>query len=89
VTPSQPPIQAPQTEAPRPSGADKAYIGTLVAIASILAVRLLLLLAVCGTFVLAALSIGNPSVLSIILVGVFGTLTVGPLALLDFWRGGR
>ena len=79
----------PRTEPPGPVAADRAFIGTLSAIAAVLATRALLLLAVIGTFALAALSIRAPSVPAIVLVGVFGLLTIGPLAYLDVRRGAR
>lgn len=80
-----PPTQTPTPE-PEASVADRAFVGTLAAIASILATRLLLLLAVCGTFVLAALSIRDPTPTAIVLVAVFGLLTIAPLAFLDLRR---
>jgi len=46
-----------QTADPAPRGTDAAYIGALTAIASILAVRLLLLLAILGGFVIAVMAL--------------------------------
>ena len=68
--------------------ADRAFVGTLSAIASLLAARLLLLLAVIGAFVLAIRADGTPGLYVLI---SYCVLTVLPLVILDIvtrQRGG-
>jgi hypothetical protein len=73
-----PPAPAPQPE--RQSLADKAFIGTLTAIASLLASRLILLLATIGSFVLAVRADTQAGLYVLI---AYSVLIVLPLVTLD------
>ena len=66
--------------APARSAADRAFVGTLTAIAAILGSRLLLLLAVAGSFVLAFRAGDNTGLMVLI---AYCVLTVIPLVALD------
>jgi len=84
----QPLIQTPPAPAPRPRQ-DAAFVGTLAAIAALLAARLLLLFSVLGAFVLAYRADGSPGLFVLI---AYCLLTVLPLTVLDVIthkRGGR
>lgn len=73
--PHQPPPAPPAR-----SAADRAFVGTLTAIAAILGSRLLLLLAVAGAFVLAFRAADNTGLMILI---AYCVLTVIPLVALD------
>lgn len=75
-----PPAVQSALPAPAPQRTDSAAIGALTAIASVLASRLILLLAVVGGFVLA-LRVVDPT--GIWLLGVYCALIVLPLVALD------
>lgn len=64
----------------------KATIDTMAALASVLQVRLALLLTVIGTFVLGVLSICYPSSQALVAMGLFGALML-PLAWLSKMPG--
>lgn len=83
--------QHPQQQVSSPvqkSAADHAFIGTLTAIAAILASRLLLLLAVVGAFVLAVRATDNTGLEVLV---AYSVITVLPLVWLDVntRRGGK
>ena len=86
VTQAQnPPLPVP----PPQSRADQAFVGTLAAIAAVLAVRLWLGLALIGAFVLAVRSDGTAGWWVLV---AYSLLTVIPLVALDIitrQRGGR
>jgi hypothetical protein len=89
--PTVAPEPAPVTP-PSPAKADHAFVGVLAALASLLAARLLLLLAVTFGFVLAVMAVRTDSYLGLALVGTFCGLTVLPLVWLDIVthrRGGQ
>ena len=74
---------APQIAPPpavQPARADRAFVGTLSAIAAVLASRLLLFVSVIGAFVLAVRADGNPGLYVMI---AYSVLTVLPLVVLD------
>jgi phosphotransferase system glucose/maltose/N-acetylglucosamine-specific IIC component len=75
--PSSPPT--PPQAAHQPI-ADRAFIGTLAAIGSVLASRLILLLAVIGAFVLAMKADGTAGLWILV---AYACLTVLPLTVLD------
>jgi hypothetical protein len=85
----EPIAAAPQQAAPVVARADPAFIGTLSAIAAVLASRLILLLAVVGAFVLAMKAEGNAGWWVLV---AYACLTVLPLTVLDVitrQRGGH
>lgn len=77
-----PRVEAPPPAPPEPprAKADTAFVGTLAAIAAVLASRLLLLLAVVGTFVLALQARDNFGLYTAV---AFAILVVLPLVWLD------
>jgi hypothetical protein len=74
------PTEPQRTEPPR---ADKAYIGALTAIASILAVRLLLLLAILGGFVIAVMALRDGGYQAAGVLVAFAVLILIPLVWLE------
>lgn len=66
--------------------ADTAAIGSLVAIATILGTRLWLGLSIAGAFALALLTIPDATPAKIVMLAVYGVLTVLPCAYLDLNR---
>ena len=71
-----------------PSGrSDSAALGAMVAIATVLAARLLLLLGVLGAFVLAWVAAHGETFTPLWVLIAYGVLVVGPLAWLDWHRG--
>ena len=87
------PVQAPPAPtpppAPRQPAADRAFIGTLVAISAVLASRLLLFVAIVGSFILAFRADTN---IGMYILVIYSALTVIPLVYLDITahqRGGK
>ena len=75
-----------QEAASRPSAASRlseVVLGTLRAVAMVLAVRLLLLLALGGTFVLSVMAMQAQSVIGVCLTAVFALLTLAPLVAVE------
>lgn len=75
-----------------PPRSDRAFVGVLGALASLLAARLLLLLSVTFGFVLAIMAVRSDSYLGLSIVGTFCGLTILPLVWLDIVvhrRGGQ
>ena len=68
--------------APRQSASEQ-VLNVFRALARILAVRVLLFLALGGTFALAIMAMGQQSWLGLVLVVSFAALTIGPLAWLE------
>lgn len=86
----QPEPTAPQvTEAPAPSRADQAFVGTLAAIASMLGARALLFLALAGAFVLAVMAEQNQTYTGLAVLAAYCGLTIIPLVVLDLRVRGR
>lgn len=84
-----PPQQAAPAPAPSQPRADAAFVGVLSVIVSLLAARLLLLLAVIGAFTLAFRAADNTGLAVLV---AYCVLTVLPLTALDIvthQRGGR
>ena len=81
----------PAPSAPSPSTpsvrSDSAALGAFMAIASVLAARLLLLLGAVGAFVLAWVAAHSESWSPLYVLIAYGVLVVGPLAWLDWHRG--
>lgn len=78
--------QSHPTSHTRPALADTAAIGALVAISAILGTRLWLGLSIAGAFVLALLTIPDATPAKIVMLAVYGVLTVLPCAYLDLNR---
>jgi hypothetical protein len=62
---------------------EKEVLQVMTAMGSLLTMRLMLLLAVIGAFILAWTAIGEPNELRIWILGVYSLVTVAPLALLS------
>ena len=93
VAPTAPPDPppAPVAAAPPPAS-DKAFVGVLTAVASLLAARLLLLLSIAGAFVLGLLASRSGSYVALATLVAFCCLTVLPMTYLDVQthrRGGK
>ncbi len=85
------PPPAPVAAAPPPAS-DKAFVGVLTAVASLLAARLLLLLSIAGAFVLGLLASRSGSYVALATLVAFCCLTVLPMTYLDVQthrRGGK
>jgi hypothetical protein len=70
-----------------PVKADSAALGAFVAIASVLAARVLLLLSGLGAFALAWVAAHSDAWMPLNVLIAYGVLVVGPLAWLDWHRG--
>lgn len=64
-----------------------AMLVTLSATAMILAARVVLVMAVLGAFVLALLTVGNPSIGAIVTTGIYCIGVIAPLAYLALKKG--
>ena len=71
---------------PAPSRVSEAVLGALRAIAMVLAVRVLLVLALAGSFALAVMAMVNQSPLSLGLTVAFALLSLAPLVYLETRR---
>lgn len=79
--------QAPPLSA-TPSPADRAFVGTLAAIAAVLGSRLLLLLAILGAFALAIRATGTDGLFVLIAYAVLVILPLVALDIIAHKRGG-
>lgn len=73
-----------QTAKPAPSSNNDAILAVFKVLSQILAVRLFLLLAVIGSFVLAYIAMNNDNAHSLMVLAVYLAFTVLPLVALDF-----
>lgn len=80
------PPSAPSPSA-RSARSDSAALGAFVAIANVLAARVLLLLSGIGAFALAWVAAHSEGWMPLYVLIAYGLLVVGPLAWLDWHRG--
>ena len=62
------------------------FQGVFRALAAVLAVRLMLLLALCGGFFLATIAMDRQTVISVVVLVAYSALVIGPPAFLDYGR---
>lgn len=83
VPPTAPVSTETPRQAPAPSRSDRAFVGVLAAIGAILAVRLLLLLAIVGGFVLAVMALTGGTYQAAGVLIAYAVLIVLPLVWLE------
>ena len=79
----QAPVEVAPPAAPAPSRADQAFVGTLAAIGSVLAARLILMIAMLGGIALAVMALLNGSWTAVACLASYAMLILAPLVWLE------